>query len=204
MKSDFWGYFFSHCRWIYYNTNRFYYSITTRTLLSLKKIKIGKLSVFYGRPHFQRFPESTINIGKNCIFDSTKFRNLIGVNKCCTISTMTKEAKLYIGNSTGFSGVKISCFERIEIGDNCLVGANVLITDSDWHAIDPTKRKDANSIKTKPIKIGNNVFIGVNSIILKGSEIGDNSVVGAGSVVSGIIPPNIIVAGNPCKKIKNV
>ncbi len=85
-----------------------------------------------------------------------------------------------------------------------MVGANVLITDTDWHPLDPYKRHKSEFTKTKPVKIGNNVFIGVNSIILKGTEIGDNSVIGAGSVVAGIIPPNVIAAGNPCKVIKTL
>ena len=206
IKTDFWGYLFSHCRWIGYNINQFYYSIITRFLLSLKKIKIGKSTIFYGKPYFRRFPESTISIGDNCIFDSSKYRNLIGVDKCCMISTLKENAKLDIGNSTGFSGVRIGCFEQISIGDDCLIGANVLITDSDWHPLDPAKRKEAGykSTKMKPVKIGNNVFIGVNSMVLKGTEIGNNSIIGAGSVVSGIIPPNVIATGNPCKVIQTL
>jgi acetyltransferase-like isoleucine patch superfamily enzyme len=117
---------------------------------------------------------------------------------------LSKQAELRIGNETGFSGVSIGCAEKITIGNDCLIGANVLITDSDWHPVNPTMRKKSEPIKTKPVKIGNNVFIGVNSIVLKGSEIGNNSVIGAGSVVSGIIPPDVIAAGNPCKVIKTL
>jgi acetyltransferase-like isoleucine patch superfamily enzyme len=206
IKTDFGGYFFSKCRWINYRINQSYYSFITRILLVLKKIKIGKSTVFYGKPYFCRHPESSINIGDNCIFDSSKFRNLIGVDKCCTLSTLTKYAELSIGNSSGFSGVRISCSEKISIGDNCLIGANVLITDTDWHPIDPTRRQESllSTEFSKPVTIGNNVFVGVNVIILKGSEIGDNSVIGAGSIVSGIIPPNVIAAGNPCKVIKTI
>ncbi|WP_226995337.1 DapH/DapD/GlmU-related protein [Candidatus Symbiothrix dinenymphae] len=124
------------------------------------------------------------------------------------VVTYTTRAKIEIGNSNGFSGVKIGCFQNITIGDNCLFGANVLITDSDWHPIDPAKRQDLGddyaATNKKPVKIGNNVFIGVNTIILKGTTIGDNSVIGAGSVVSGNIPANVIAAGNPCKVIKSL
>ena len=81
IKTDFWGYFFSHCRWINYNINQFYHSITTRFSLSLKRIKVGKSTIFFGKPYFRRFPESTISIGENCVFDSSKFRNLIGDRK---------------------------------------------------------------------------------------------------------------------------
>lgn len=53
-----------------------------------------------------------------------------------------------------------------------------------------------------PIQIGNNVWIGMNSVILPGVKIGDNVAIGANSVVTKDIPLNTIAAGNPCKKVK--
>jgi acetyltransferase-like isoleucine patch superfamily enzyme len=172
----------------------------------MKGIKIGKSPVFFGKSYFFRYPESIITIGNRCEFDSLRFYNLIGVNNRCILSTLAIDAQLHIGNSTGFSGVRLSCWRKITIGDGCLIGANVLITDSDWHPIDPAKRREPGRvfIKTKPVTIGNNVFIGANSILLKGTEIGDNSIIGAGSVVTGTIPANVIAAGNPCKVIKSL
>lgn len=205
IKQDAGGYFFYRFRTKKYQLNKSIYSIFMHIMLFLKKIKIGKASVFYGKAYFCKTPESIISIGDRCVFDSTKYFNLIGVDKCCMISTLAKDAQLEIGNRTGFSGVRIGCFKEIVIGDDCLVGANVLITDSDWHSLDPMIRvRDKGFDITKPVKIGNNVFIGVNSIILKGSEIGDNSIIGAGSVVSGVIPSNVIAAGNPCRVIKRI
>jgi len=85
-----------------------------------------------------------------------------------------------------------------------LIGGNCKIWDSDFHSSDPAQRlKAANeNFKTAPIIIGNNVFIGSSSIILKGVEIGENSVIGAGSVVTKKIPANEIWAGNPAQFIK--
>jgi acetyltransferase-like isoleucine patch superfamily enzyme len=57
-------------------------------------------------------------------------------------------------------------------------------------------------LKTAPVKIGDNVWIGMNAVILKGVTIGDNSVVAAGAVVTKSVPPNIIVAGNPAVEVK--
>jgi acetyltransferase-like isoleucine patch superfamily enzyme len=204
LKTDPVGYTFSHCRWIAYNIYSFYTSIFMRAVLALKKIKIGHSPVFYGKAYFFRYPESVINIGNHCMFISAKLYNTVGVNRCCILSTLSTRAELYIGNASGFSGVSIGCAEKITIGNDCLVGANVLITDTDWHPLDPTIRSDRDAAETRPVKIGNNVFIGVNSIILKGTEIGDNSVIGAGSIVSSVIPPNVIAAGNPCKVIKSL
>ena len=58
-------------------------------------------------------------------------------------------------------------------------------------------------VKKRPISIGEGCFIGANCIILKGTVIGNNCVVGAGSVVCGVFPDNVIIAGNPAKIIKN-
>lgn len=57
--------------------------------------------------------------------------------------------------------------------------------------------------KTPPLKIGKNVWIGSNCVLLPGVEIGDNVIIGAGSIVTKSIPSNSIAAGNPCKVIKS-
>lgn len=54
------------------------------------------------------------------------------------------------------------------------------------------------------VKIGNNVFIGMNTIILKGVNIGSNVIIGAGSVVTKDIPDNVVAAGNPCRPIMTI
>ncbi|MDY0362861.1 MAG: DapH/DapD/GlmU-related protein [Desulforegulaceae bacterium] len=85
----------------------------------------------------------------------------------------------------------------ILIGDNVRIGPSVSIISANHDLANYS-----NHIITKPIKIGNNVWIGANSVILPGVEIGNNVVVGAGSVVTKNIKDNTIVAGNPCKIIK--
>ena len=69
-------------------------------------------------------------------------------------------------------------------------------------------RKDVTSDRanrvTRPVLIGDNVFIGAQSIILKGVTIGENAIIGAGSVVTQDVPANAIAAGNPCKVVGSV
>ena len=92
----------------------------------------------------------------------------------------------------------------IEIGDNCQITAGVTILAHD-ESYSVCGLKYGDFPRTQKItKIGNNVFIGMNSIILMGSEIGDNVIIGAGSVVSGKIDSDSIYAGNPAKKIKKL
>ena len=95
------------------------------------------------------------------------------------------------------------CFQDqggIEIGDNALIGQQVVIATLN-HDLTPAKR--ANMIPA-PVKIGNNVWIGAHATILAGVTIGDNSVVAAGAVVTKDVPANVVVAGVPAKVIKNI
>jgi len=130
--------------------------------------------------------------------------NLIGIKQRTTFSTHSRDALIKIGDHCGMSGVVIGAKESITIGNHAMIGANVLITDFDWHAIDATARNRGESSKSRPVRISDNVFIGTASIILKGVSIGENSVIGANSVVTSNIPANVIAAGNPCKIVSKL
>ena len=91
---------------------------------------------------------------------------------------------------------------KVTIGDNVFIGPNVNIYAA-THPLDKERRNE-NLEKGIPVTIGNNVWIGGNVTILPGITIGDNTGVGAGSVVTKDIPPNVVVAGNPCKVIKEL
>lgn len=162
----------------------------------INNVSVGKCSFFCGFPIICRKSGSKIVIGKNCKFVSVPWANLIGINHRCIISTSAKNAELRIGNNCGFSGVSIWCFEKITIGNNVRVGANVTIMDGDAHQDDPRAGKNA------PILIEDNVWIGANVMVLKGVSIGRNSLIGAGSVVTKDIPENVVAAGNPCRVIR--
>lgn len=169
--------------------------------LSIKNIQYGKGVRFWGTACMVRFPGSTIQIGDRCSFRSDKTSNLIGVNRKCILSTHSKSASLKLGNNCGLSGTVIGCKEKIVLGNDVLCGANTLITDFDWHGVHPDKRRSYSG-DSKEIIIGNNVFLGYGSVVLKGVTIGDNTVIGANSVVTRNIPANVIAGGNPCKVIK--
>lgn len=162
-------------------------------------IKIGRGAKFYGKMHFLNQKVSTITIGDNCTFRSSKTSNWIGVDRPCMISTQgLDKAVISIGNNCGFSGTVVGAFVSITLGNNVRCGANTVITDSDWHL------DDSRVGKPKPVYIGDNVWLGLNTVVLKGVTIGKNSVIGANSVVTSDIPENVIAAGNPCKIIKKI
>ena len=108
---------------------------------------------------------------------------------------IAKGARLRLGSGYINRNSKIKCFHSIEIGENVVISENCTIWDSDVHVMQ-------NSIKTQPIKIGNDVWIGTNCIILKGVTIGDGAVVAAGSLVNKDVPAKALVGGAPAKIIK--
>ena len=90
-----------------------------------------------------------------------------------------------IGNNSSVnSNNMIACHERIEIGDDVQFSPNVQVYDHD-HDFRAEGGVKAGKFKTTPVRIGNNVWIGANTVILRGTEIGDNSVVGAGCLLKG-------------------
>ena len=91
---------------------------------------------------------------------------------------------------------------EVRVGNYVLIGPDVKFYGA-THPTDPQTRLDGLEYG-KPIRIGNNVWIGGGSIIVAGVTIGDNSVIGAGSVVVKDIPANVVAVGNPCKVIKQL
>lgn len=103
------------------------------------------------------------------------------------------------------TGGSLIAAEKVVIGDDVNVGANTVIMDTDFHPLDAEARRlDSVPAETDPILIEDDVFIGVNCLILKGVTLGKGSVIGAGSVVTKDVPPNAIVAGNPTRLIGKV
>lgn len=109
---------------------------------------------------------------------------------------VASKAKLIL-HGKGFlnTNATLSCFEHIELGDDCAIADNVMISDNDSHSINGSKATD-------PIIIKDHVWIGKNAIILKGVTIGAGAVVAAGAVVTKNVPAYSLVAGIPAKVIK--
>ncbi len=159
-------------------------------------INLGKNCSFHGPVSFKRFPSSRIHIGENCTFNSAPTSNRIGVNRPCMITALKAESEIHIGAGCGLSGTVIACGKKVVIGDNVQCGANTLIMDTDWHDDDPRSGPDI------PVKIGSNVWLGVNVTVLKGVEIGEGTMVGAGSLVTSSLPDGVLAVGIPAKVLR--
>jgi acetyltransferase-like isoleucine patch superfamily enzyme len=120
------------------------------------------------------------------------------------LNTYFKDSEIIIGNNCNLNGTMIHCNISVKIGDYCMFGPGTKIVDNDSHRISIDileRRKPAVRI---PINIGNNVWVGMNSLILKGVKIGNNSIIAAHSVVTKDVPENVIVGGNPARIIKEL
>lgn len=177
---------------------QYYWKVINTINAKWWRVKIGKNPTYRGKVNFRVWLESEISIGDNCLFYNSHNDNWIGIYCPCIISTLTKGAKLEIGDNCGMSGTVVGCAKHIKIGNNVRCGANTLITDTDWHTDDPRTGKN------KEVIIEDNVWLGYGVKVLKGVHIGENSVIGAGSIVTRDIPANVIAAGNPCKVVKQI
>lgn len=143
-----------------------------------------------------------IELGDGVVFNARMKNNLVGIMNPTIIDTRLG-GRLVIGAHSGLTSPVISSMSSITIGAHVKVGGNVRIFDHDFHALEWKNRRapeNRSAIRTKPIVIEDDVFVGTNAIVLKGSHIGARSIVAAGSVVFGLdVPPDSLVKGNPAQ-----
>ena len=143
----------------------------------------GRKNLIYGKG---------LTLGHACRFD------LLGKNEALKIGR-----DCIVGDNVHFVA-----YESVEIGNDVLMASKIFISDTDhgnyknFFQSLPNEIPNARQLFSKPVRIGDKVWIGENVVILAGSSIGNGSIVGANSVVKGVFPDNCIIAGNPAKVIK--
>lgn len=176
-----------------------------KLMMKLQGVPFGPKCAFYGVPVIVRTRNSRIELGSGVVCISSFLANLAGLYQR-SIILARDGGSVVLGDNVRLSAATLYSRSSISVGKNTCIGANTKIFDHDFHPVDPAQRLNHpdRGMKTAPVYIGENVFIGCNCIILKGSEIGDNCVVGAGAVVSGRFPENCIIAGNPAKIVRRL
>lgn len=170
-------------------------------------VQLAQKVTFYGAPIVVIESGAKISIGERSVLCSSSKYTALGVNHPVILRTLSENSFISIGRDVGMSGTTICAMAGVTIGDECLIGANVNIVDTDFHPIASENRRyssESGKVASSPILIGNNVFIGMNTLILKGVKIGNNSVIGAGSVVVNNIPADTIAVGSPAAPVKSV
>lgn len=110
---------------------------------------------------------------------------------------VSEDAQLQLGSGYMNCNGSIACFKSIKIGHGVIMADNVTIRDSDNHDI-----LGNDHASTQPIIIGNHVWIGMNTVILKGVTIGDGAIIAAGSVVTKDVPAGVLAGGNPARVLR--
>lgn len=157
-----------------------------------QKVRVKHPTVFQGRGTL--ILSKSVNLG---------YRLVGGINVTIVLQPRETGAIIDIGERTAImNGCEIIAMTSIKIGADCRIGPHTLIYDSDFHGVAPDRRNQSG--ETSPVSIGDNVWIGSRSIILKGVSIGRDAVIAAGSVVTRDVPDGVIVGGNPAKQLGSV
>ena len=148
-------------------------------------------------------------IGDCSIYDKRHNRSILDIKGTVNISgavCIGPSAKISVGHRGQLSfhgsfrnsaGVTIVCQNRIDFYERVRVGWDTLFTDTDFHETILTESNTIN-VSTKPILLGNNVWVGSRCMILKGTEIANNCIIGAGSIVTkSFLQESCLIAGNP-------
>lgn len=178
-------------------------SIITHKFFFRKRFKIESPFKVWGKINFLIDGEGSIIIGKDFHAVSSRKRSYITLFSPCQF-TVVGNAQIVLGDHVGLNGTTITSRFKVSIGDYTMIGPNTIIMDNDGHNPWPPRDRWTTKGLSAEVVIENDVWIGMNCIILKGVTIGSGSIIAAGSVVINDVDSNSLYAGNPAKKIKNL
>lgn len=190
-----------------FNGARWHFSSIIARLCLPNGAIVGKRWRCLGQPIVDLVPGARIEIGERVTMTSLSSGTALGVAHRVVIRCLTPQARIVIGDDCGFSGGSFCAAVSLKIGDRCLFGADVMVFDTDFHNhCQENRRYSAPKWGkiSRPVSIGNDVFIGARVIISKGVKIGDRAIIAAGSVVVADVPPNSIFGGNPARFLREL
>ena len=180
------------------------------SLIYAVKLILGKsisvIKIFFLRLRGYKIDYTVLLRGANFFFQSTY--GAINIDKKSIIGKRTRisaggNGKIVIGKNVLIDdSTFIMSHESIEIGENTKIAAFCFITDFNHKFKDSEQPIVEQGYETRPVKIGNNAWIGTHVVILPGVTIGDSAVVGAGSVVTKNVSSRAVVVGNPARILK--
>lgn len=150
----------------------------------------GRGSKIYGSVRMDTPPYRRFFLGDHSVIESY----------CCINNAV---GDVVIGDYTRI-GIHNTIIGPVCIGNHVNLAQGITVTALNHNFEDKTKRIDEQGITTKPVIIGDDVWIGANAVILPGVTIGKHCVVAAGAVVTKDVPDNTIVGGMPAKEIKKI
>jgi acetyltransferase-like isoleucine patch superfamily enzyme len=169
-----------------------------RAYARLRRATVHPSVVMNGRPLVRCVRGGTLEIGAGVKINTRVSSNPVIGRTRTSLMVMAPGARMMIGAHVGMSGVCICAANSVEIGERTIIGADALITDTDFHSPLPDGgwSNDAAGA-SNPVVIGKGCFIGARAIILKGVTVGDGAVVAAGALVTRDVPAEHLAIGNP-------
>lgn len=163
--------------------------------LQFKRFSAGKFFRVYG--YFDISGPGKVVFGDNCLIISNAIKPV-------RIRTFSKNAVVELGDHAGLNGTSIQCVESVTVGRLSNI-ADAYITDTAAHSLSSDRRMlTVEDVPSKPVIIGENVWVSVQVVITAGVKIGDNSVIGACSLVRKDVPEKVFAAGNPLEIIREI
>ena len=187
--------------------NKAWDTVQIQKLRTIKGLSLEGDIIVKGSPIIDIVKGAQTTIGHNVTLNSRNRGYHVAMYSPVKLFADYKGAVISIGANTRIHGSCIHAYKSITIGENCLIAANTNIFDAHGHSLSFENisnrifTRDTQS-EAKPVVIEDNVWIGLNSIILPGVTIGEGSIVAAGSVVTKNVPPLCITGGNPAKVIR--
>lgn len=168
-----------------------------RAYVRLKHVEAHPSVVFIRRPFIICIKGASILLHEGVTLSSM---NPISGHKRLTMYAMCPGARIVLEKNVGASSVSLCAATEIIIGEGTMLGADCVITDTDFHLPEPGWTWN-NSFKetSRPVRVGRGCFIGTRAIILKGVTLGDGVVVAAGAVVTRDVPAGHLAFGNPAQ-----
>lgn len=199
-------------------------------MFGILRIRRSIITLFRNRflDKYTNIDKTVVDRGISIRLDNPSDKIYLTIGHNCIISGHfvfeSKDGYVKIGEHTYIGGGTFISHSGIDIGDNVTIAWGGYFYDHDSHSLDYLKRrkdiddelndirngrnfirnKDWSVVNSKPIKVCNDAWIGMNVIILKGVTIGEGAIVGAGSVVTKDVPAWTVVAGNPAKVVKEL
>lgn len=163
-----------------------------------RRAELGEDVQFRGCPLIHCVRGAELRFGNGVRVNSVLASNPIMTRPQSTFCCALPGARIDIGYDVGMSSVSITAAKEVVIGEGTLLGADCLITDTDFHSPAGNHRWGNDLLASAaPVNIGKGCFIGARAMILKGVTIGDGAVVAAGAVVSKDVPSEHLASGNP-------
>lgn len=172
-----------------------------RTYLGLYGVEQMGVTLTSSFPHCVKHPRAIIRLGSHCKILNTLRENPAGISHRSVLAATEPGARLIIGHHVGMSGVVLFASNEIVIEDYVNLGVGVQIFDTDFHPLLAADRRvnSDREVRSSPVRICEDAFLGANVIVLKGVTIGARAVIGAGAVVSANIPSDCVAGGVPAR-----